>query len=203
MGSKGCAQGCPGHVWSPSFATPAPPKRVQDFPIPHRLLPPPNLTTPSTHTSWGPRRGRETASHATKGEGGRGAGFPVLLGLSFSSLKIPNSWGSKSCLEGDLSVPSHFLFRDTSPRPPPLRPHQGTLRKIKDGGGRDGGTSLFPSLPHFILGDPCPSATLHSWPLFLASCSVPFVPSPTLVLSLPRIPLSSSSPCRLGLHCHP
>lgn len=33
----------------------------------------------------------------------------MLLGLSFSSLKIPNSWGFNSCLEGDLSVPPIFF----------------------------------------------------------------------------------------------
>lgn len=59
-----------------------------------------------------------------------------------------------------------------------------TMRKIKDGGGRDEGTSLCPSLPRCIWGDPCPSATLHSGPLFLASCSAPCAFSDPCPLSL-------------------
>lgn len=64
-------QRCPRH-WGGALAPcPSPSKLAHAFPIPHVTLPPPpNLTTPSTRTSWGPRRGRETASH----EGGRRQG---------------------------------------------------------------------------------------------------------------------------------
>lgn len=126
----------------------------------------------------------------------------MLLGLSFSSLKIPNSWCFSSYLKGDLSIPSHFLFHDTSPSPLRLSPHQGTMKKIKDGGGRNGSTSLFRSLPHFILGDPCPSATLHFWPLFLDSCSVPFVPSQTRPLCAMHSPVFLQPMPGSCLHCH-
>lgn len=64
----------PGHALylhpSPS-PHPSPSGPVRGLPIPHTPLPPPNLTTPSTHTSWGP--GGEGRPQATKGEGGQGS----------------------------------------------------------------------------------------------------------------------------------
>lgn len=85
-----------------------------------------------------------------------------------------------------LPLPHFLSMTPASPRP--LPPHQGTMGETEDGGKRNGGASLFPSLPLFTLGDPYLADTLHSWPLFLASSSVTSVPSLTLVPSPPLIP---------------
>lgn len=95
MGLEGEAPGpgMPQHVPSPWVRTPAPLSECVPYPSPicrFPLLtsPPPALTLPGGQAGKGdrkPRRGKEA----------RGVGcFPVLWGLSLSSLKIPNSWCS-------------------------------------------------------------------------------------------------------------
>lgn len=111
-------------------------------------------------------------------------------GLSVWSLKIPNSRASGTPDTGETPVfplPLPHFLSVTPGSPRLLPPHQGTMGEIKDGGKRNGGASLFPSLPPFTLGDPYLAVTLHSWPLFLASSSVTSVPSLTLVPSPPLI----------------
>lgn len=104
----------------------------------------------------------------------------MLWGLSLSSLKIPNSWCCDSRNEGDLSAPPHFLSVTPALAHSPSGHIRRNMREIKDGGGRNGGNSLFASLPLSTFGDLCSAAILHSWP----PLSVPLLPSLTLVSPL-------------------
>lgn len=160
-GSEGKAP-CAGVPWARESPR-GPPRPLQASACPAHpphAASPPNLTTPSTHTSWGP--GGEGRPQAAKGEGGQGSWLlPGAVGVKLLLLKMPNSRRCDSWKEGGLSAPVPSLLR----RPPQAF---GLLGTSCPGGARGSTEGMqatpFPGLPPLPFGDPCPSATLHSWP---------------------------------------
>lgn len=114
------------------------PSPIGCFPL--LTSPPPALTLPGG-------LGGEGRPQATKGEGGKGSRLlPGAVGVKLLLPQNPQFLVLQLLTEGELSAHSHGLSQDSSPSPPLLSLHRGTMREIKDGGGRNEGTSLFPTL---------------------------------------------------------
>lgn len=147
--------------------------------------PPPALTLPGG-------RGGEERPQATKGEGGKGSWLlPGAVGVKPLLPQNPQFLVLQLLTGGRPQYSLHFLsmtpalVRSLSGR------IRGNLRDIKDGGGRNRGNSLLPSLLLFTFGDPCPQPLSILGPFSWPPLPVPSLPSPTLSLLSATHPLLS------------
>ena len=162
------------------------PSPICRFPL--LTSPPPALTLPGG-------RGGEERPQATKGEGGKGSWLlPGAVGVKPLLPQNPQFPVLQLLTGGRPQCSPTLSFHDTCPSPQSLRSHQGKSEGDKDGGGRNGGNSVSPSLLLFCFGDPCPQPLFTlgplPWPLLASSDLCVLSPRPIL-----RFPLFS--PCKV------